>query len=221
MTILTQGRIAAAFVLSEAAGMRSRAAEFLGASQDIQPGQPLARVLNDAGVEVTVAAVAGNAGNGVLTPANPAYAKNAKHGKYLAVCIAAAANGGRFRVDDPGGREVGEVNVGAAFAKQVKFTIADGAVDFAVGDTFEITVDLDAGGETVVAWNPTANDGTEVAACLPLYREKTGVGERKAIATMARDAEIKAEVVAWPDGVTADQQEVALQQLAMNGLIAR
>lgn len=221
MTILTMGRVALAFVLSEAAGSRSREAEFLGASQTIQPGQPLARVLNDTGIQVTSAAVAGNTGNGVLTLANPAYSKAAKPGKYLVVCTAAAANGGRFRVDDLDGVQVGEVAVGVAFNKAVKFTIADGATDFVVGDAFEITVDLDAGGESVVAWDPTANDGTEIAACLPLYAGQTGVGERKAIATMARDAEIIAAELAWPAGVTAEHKETALQQLALHGLIAR
>ena len=221
MTILTAGRLAAAFVLSEAYGMRSRAAEFLAESQDIQPGQPLARVLNAAGVQVTAAAVAGNTGNGLLTLANPAYSRAAKPGVYKAICIAAAANGGRFRIDDPEGVEIGQVNVGVAFNKAVKFTIADGAADFVVGDSFEITVDLDAGGESVVAWDPTANDGTEVAACLPLYAEKTAAGERRAIATIARDAEIIAASIAWPAGVTAEQKETALQQMALHGLIAR
>lgn len=221
MTILQAGRVAAAFVLTEAFGMRSRQAEFLGADQDIQPGQPLARVLEASGVQVTSAAVAGNTGNGALTLANPAYSRAAKPGAYKAICIVAAANGGRFRIDDPEGVELGQVNVGAAFNKAVKFTIADGAADFAVGDSFEIVIDLDAGGETVVAWDPTANDGTEIAACLPLYPEKTGAGERKAIATMARDAEIITGNIAWPDGTTAEQKETALQQMALHGLISR
>lgn len=221
MTILTMGRVAAAFVLSEAAHMRSRAAEFLGAGQEIEPGQPLARVLASSGIEVTAAALAGNTGNGVLTLADPAYSKAARPGDYQVVCIVAAANGGRFRIDDPRGVEIGQVNVGAAFNKAVKFTIADGATDFVVGDTFRVTVDLDAGGEVVVAWDPTADDGTEVAACLPLYRYKTGEDERLAIATIARDAEILSGQIAWPDGATAEQKETALQQLALHGLIAR
>lgn len=221
MSILTMGRVAAAFVLSEAAGMRSRAAEFLGESQAIEPGQPLARVLADVGVEVTAAAVPGNTGNGALTLADPAYSRAARSGRYKAICIAAAANGGRFKVEDPNGVEIGQVNVGAAFNKAVKFTIADGATDFAVGDSFEILVDLDAGGEMVVAWDPTANDGTEVAACLPLYRETTGEGERKAIATFARDGEILKGQIAWPEGATDEQKETAIQQLALHGLIAR
>lgn len=221
MSVLNIGRAAAAFVLSEAVGMRSRAAEFLGASQDVKPGQPLARILATSGIQVTSAAVAGNTGDGVLTLANPAYSKAAKVGKYHIVCIAAAADGGRFRVDDPLGVETGEVVVGAAFNKAVKFTIADGAADFVVGDSFEITVDLDAGGEQVVAWDPTATDGTEVAACLPIYSGKTGVGETLPIATMARDAELLGKEIYWPAGATDEQKETALQQLALNGLIAR
>jgi len=221
MPILTMGRKAAGFILSEANGMRSRASEFLGASQDVKPGQPLARILAAAGIQVTSAAAAGNTGDGVLTLADPAYSKAAKAGPYNVVCIAAAANGGRFKIDDPDGVEVGQVNVGAAFNKAVKFTIADGAADFVVGDSFTITVDLDAGGEILVAWDPTAADGSEVADCLPIYAHKTGVGEVIPIATFARDGEIQSQEIFWPAGATAEQKETALQQLALHGLIAR
>lgn len=121
MPQLTMAAVAAAFVLSEANGNRSRAAEFLGANQDVTPGEILARMADD----------------------------------------------------------------------------------------------------TVVAWNPAGADGSEVAACLPLYAEKTGAGETKAIATIARDAEVKGDVLAWPAGVTAEQKAAAIGQLAIQGIIVR
>ncbi|KAF0145105.1 MAG: phage protein Gp19 [Nitrospirae bacterium] len=95
--------------------------------------------------KITLGAVsethAGNTGNGVLTPdaATPILA-NAQAGVYKAACIAAAVNGGTFRVSDPKGNVLGDVAVGVAFANQIKFVIADGAADFIVGDTFLITV---------------------------------------------------------------------------------
>lgn len=95
--------------------------------------------------KITLGAVsethAGNTGNGVLTPdaAMPLLA-NAQAGVYKAVCIAVAANLGTFRVSDPKGNVLGDVEVGATFANQIKFAIADGANDFIVGDTFLITV---------------------------------------------------------------------------------
>ncbi len=62
-------------------------------------------------------------------------------GVYKAMCIAAATNAGTFAVYDPGGVLLGTHTVaGAAFATQIKFAIADGDTDFAVGDTFTITV---------------------------------------------------------------------------------
>jgi hypothetical protein len=75
-------------------------------------------------------------GNGVLTRGTPAYGANHVAGVYTVRFVAAAANAGRFIVLDPQGDEVGEGNVGVAFAGPVNFTIADGATDFVVGDTF-------------------------------------------------------------------------------------
>lgn len=61
-------------------------------------------------------------------------------GNYVAVCTAAAVDGGTFRVHDPRGVAIGEVDVGVAFDDGVQFTISDGAADFVVGDRFNITV---------------------------------------------------------------------------------
>lgn len=95
--------------------------------------------------KITLGAVsethAGNTGNGVLTPdANTPLLANAQVGVYQAVCIAAAGNGGTFRVSDPKGNVLGDIAVGSTFANQIKFVIADGSTDFIVGDTFLITV---------------------------------------------------------------------------------
>lgn len=51
------------------------------------------------------------------------------------------SNKGTFSVTDPDGNTLGTYVAGAAaFATQVKFTIADGSTDFVVGDGFDITV---------------------------------------------------------------------------------
>jgi hypothetical protein len=64
----------------------------------------------------------------------------AKAGAYTITCITAASNSGTFRVEDPNGVVLGDVAVGATFADQIKFVIADGATDFIVGDKFTVTV---------------------------------------------------------------------------------
>ncbi|HEV7278393.1 MAG TPA: phage tail tube protein [Devosiaceae bacterium] len=92
------------------------------------------------GGSATVAADAGNTGNGVLTLADPAFAAGAAAGDYRVVCTAAAAGGGTFEVLDTDDEQIGTVDVGDAFDGPVKFTIADGAADFEVGDEFTITL---------------------------------------------------------------------------------
>lgn len=86
------------------------------------------------------AAGAGIVGNGVVTMGNPSTGAGARAGVYRATAIAAAANGGTFLVEDPDGNTVGVATVGTLFNGPVRFTIADGATDFAVGDFFNFTV---------------------------------------------------------------------------------
>ena len=88
----------------------------------------------------------GNTGNGVFTldPTTPILA-NAQVGAYNVRCITAAVNGGTFRVTDPQGNVLGDVAVGATFANQIKFSIADGSTDFVVGDFFTVTIAAGSG----------------------------------------------------------------------------
>jgi hypothetical protein len=80
-------------------------------------------------------------GNGALTlDATTPLLAGAKAGAYTITCITAASNSGTFRVEDPNGVVLGDVAVGATFADQIKFVIADGATDFIVGDKFTVTV---------------------------------------------------------------------------------
>lgn len=110
-----------------------------------------------AGVGVLEAASAakagGNTGNGTLTldAVTPVLA-GAKEGVYTVRLTAAAANGGTWTVEDPDGNVIGEVNVGQTFSDDVKFTTADGGVDFIVGDGFDITVSAQEGRGRFVGW---------------------------------------------------------------------
>ncbi len=223
MTILNIGRMAAAFVLSEAEHMRSRDNGVLAASQTIVPGQVLGRIASGtAGISVTAAPVAGNTGDGVLTLASPAFASTVKEGKYRLVCITAVANAGKFRVEDREGVEIGTCNVGSAFIKQVKFSIADGATDFVVGDAFEIIVALtEATEEQYKAFDPTATDGSENPYCIALYGTTTGAGVTQSISFISRDAEILTSELVFLPGITADQTTLALSALKRRGMIPR
>lgn len=103
-------------------------------------------------------------GNGTLTmdAATPVLT-GAKNGTYVVTCITAALNGGTFRVEDPDGYVLGDVDVGATFADDIKFVIADGSTDFTVGAKFTIAVTTGAGrialdgtnGNAKVVWETT------------------------------------------------------------------
>jgi hypothetical protein len=72
------------------------------------------------------------------------------------------ANGGVFSVVDPDGVALANATVGAAYnGAHIKFTIADGATDFVVGDGFNVTVAITAAvaeANPVVAEIPTILD---------------------------------------------------------------
>ncbi|HEX3809601.1 MAG TPA: head decoration protein [Rhizomicrobium sp.] len=114
-----------------------------------------------AGAATSAAKSGGNTGTGTCTvDGTTPVLGNAQEGIYQARCITAATNSGTFRVTDPKGDHVGDVVVGTAFTDQIKFVIADGGTDFAVGDGFDITVSLSAGKFKKAA--KTATDGSQV-----------------------------------------------------------
>jgi hypothetical protein len=91
-------------------------------------------------------AAAGNTGNGALAGVAIAAAGVPKVGIYRVVCVEAAANSGRFVVEDPDGVIIGQyVVAAAAFNNGIAFTIADGAADFLAGDSFLITIAAGSG----------------------------------------------------------------------------
>lgn len=93
----------------------------------------------------------GNTGNGtcVVDAVAPLQA-GAQLGVYQARVTAAGANTATFRVTDPKGNVLGDATfngAGASFTwtNQIKFAITDGAVDFIVGDGFDLTVAAGSG----------------------------------------------------------------------------
>lgn len=219
MTTLTEGRRPGEAILSEANRSRSRANAVVAESQTILPNALLARVAVAAGVQVAQAF--SGTGNGVLTFASPAVNSRVKDGAYKVTCVTAAVNGGVFRVEDPDGKSLGNATVGAAFNKEIKFTIADGATDFVVGDEFTLTVSADAEDYQHVAYDPDGTDGSETPVAYSIYAVKTGVGETAKTAVIDREAELNGNCIAWPDGITAAQKADAIQALDSIGIRVR
>lgn len=118
------------------------------------------------------AAVAGNTGNGAMGAITATAHKALKVGIYRVRITKAAANAGDFAVIDPQGDVVGTGTVAVAYSQAgLAFTLADGATDFVVGDSFTIAVSGTTKYKLVEA---TATDGTEVASAV-LIADSTGV----------------------------------------------
>lgn len=129
---------------AELANVVSRTVE---SAAGIAFGQPAFRGSGDHGVilgatfAATGAATAGadNTGNGTMGAIT--VTAGAKAGVYTLEITGAASNAGAFRVTDPDGVFVNDGDVAAAFSSGgLAFTLADGATDFVVGDTFAIAV---------------------------------------------------------------------------------
>jgi len=90
--------------------------------------------------KTTVAVGGSNTGDGTFTLATPAVGAAVLDGDYTVECILAASNEGTFLVTGPNGGSLGLAKVGVAYdSDHIKFTIADGAADFVVGDVFTVT----------------------------------------------------------------------------------
>jgi hypothetical protein len=161
-----------------------------------------------------------NTGHGVLTmdPTTPLLA-GVLPGVYTATCTAAAVGGGTFTVTDPKGNVFGTVAVGATFATQIKFVIADGAPDFIVGDLFSIEVGP-ISPAIVVPLNLGASDGTQNAAGILLFTTDATAGAVKTT-MIAREAVLSSYGLTWPAGITQAQQDAAVAQLGAKGIQVR
>lgn len=213
MEVLEPGH-AGAFILTEANGKRSRA------NVTVQTGQVLVAgsVLGATAVGAAVAAAdAGNVGNGAMGAVT--VGDGAIPGAYRLIIIAEATNAGAFTVENPEGVTVGEGNVAAAFeGGGIAFTLADGATDFAVGDSFTITVAEGSG--TVREFDPDSAVGAGVAMGVLIYDADATDGPVD-VAAIVRDAEVNVNELVFNDTLTEDEIAEAISQLAARGIFAR
>jgi hypothetical protein len=204
---------AAGFIISEANGTRSRANIVLASGENRGAGTVLGALVT-AGT-ATGAAKAGNVGNDTIGTIS--VGGGAKEGDYTITIIEPATNLGVFEVQDPEGNVVGRGNVGTAFAGDVNFTITDGATDAASGDQFIVTVSQLTRKYKILA--PAATDGTQRAAGILLADTDATSADKVAVAVV-RAAEVNANELVWPGGITAAQKDIALAQLRAAGVLA-
>ena len=208
---LQMGRRVGAFLMSEANNFRSRGTgTVVGA---VKSGTILGLIVT---AGATAAAVGGNVGNGVLTlDATDPVLSGAKAGVYKVVITDVIANGGNFEVIDPEGKSLGSGRVGTLFSNKLKFTLADGATDFARGDNFTITVV-----EGVKQYKPvdlTATDGSEIAVAILLLDTEATTNA----ALIKRSAEVTADDLIYPTGATTAQKTAINAALEKVGIIVR
>jgi len=224
MVTLTETLHPGAFIISESNGpYYTREAVTIAASQTILPGTVLARNAVAANTTVSAAADASNtAGSGAITmdPTTPVL-DGAQDGRYRAVCVEPASNAGTFAVFDPQGVQIGSVAVGATFANQIKFVIAD-AADFVVGDAFSINVGIEQDDYEYSALDLTKTGDFAKAAGVAVYGAVTGAGETAKIAAIVRGpCEVRGADLTWPAGITAVQKAEAVRQLEALGIVCR
>lgn len=171
-------------------------------SQTITKGTALGLILAAVG---TPAAGGGNTGDGTITGYALAAGGPAIVGNYSLVCVAAAVNGGTFELYDPNGKIVGTVEVGTAFTGGgLTFTVADGATDFVVGDTF--TLPVAAGSGQAKALDANAVDGSEKLDSIASEDVTTEAAET-AVTTSYAEGQFNAGEITIANGDVDDYRE--------------
>lgn len=177
--------------------------------------------------KITVAGAAsaakagGNTGDGALTlDVTTPVLKDAKPGVYAVRLVGVVANGGLFSVTDPDGVVIGTYTVGGPdFAKHVKFAIADGAADFAVGDGFDITVA--AGSGKLAYYSPVAVNGCAMPYGILLDARDASAADAAGV-VVTGEAEIVALNLTWGAAVDdATKKAAGLALLEKLGFQAR
>lgn len=212
MATKNEGVRNADFILTEANLYRSREVVKVNTPQNLLAGTILGNLLG-AGVAT---AVGTPTGNGVITVG--AVGADAQPGVYTLVNVTAAANGGTFNLIAPDGTLVRTVGVGggAAANDHVTVTIADGATDFAAGDTYTITV---AAGD-VEALDLAEDDGAQIPYGI-LYGSVDATDADAQGVALVRDCEVHGELLQWPSGTTAAQKLSIASRLEQRGIIVR
>lgn len=140
---------------------------------------PVGTVLGKYFVATSVTATAGtNTGNGAIGTVTST--GKATRGTYIVRIETAMANSGIFSVINPSGAMIATGVVGTAFSNQIAFTLADGATDFVVGDSWTVEVVGDYKYKQVEA---TATDGTAVACAIYISANDGSFGTSTIAAT--------------------------------------
>ncbi len=211
MSTLIESPHAGGFLCYELPGLMSRIQATLNSGQNLKAGAVLGRIL------AAAATVAGsNIGNGTVTVGNAG--SSAVPGTYKLVCVATAANAGTFNFYAPDGTLIRQITVGGGATASDHFviTIVDGAIDFALGDSFSFAV---TEGDFEVL-NPAGTNGTQIAQAI-LFDAVDASSADTACAVINKTAVVNAGEIAWPNGISSPNKATAIAQLNARGIVLR
>lgn len=221
MTILTEDLARTGhYIVSEAHGYRAREEVTIANGAGVlKPGTVLGKVVTVADITASASASSANAANtGTIAMDGTTPLTNAaRAGRYKGIAVDAT----HVRWEDPAGKEIGVSTHGTAFAKGgIKFTITAGGSANSANDEFYVDVVIEPGDVTYKDFDPTATDGSQVA-CAILYEgcDATDASVRRTIT--ARDSEVVAAKLIWPEGIAAAAKTNAIAALAALGIIGR
>lgn len=218
MTTKTESTHAGEFLVAELPNNLSRRSGVLNSGQNCVAGTVLGRLLT-----LGAATFVGTVGTrGTVTVAATVGPK-AQIGTYKLVCVGAASNAGTFQLRAPDGSQVPfdtasviTVAGGAFTSDHLGITIADGATDFSVGDTYTIAV---SGGDySILA--PAGTDGTQIAAGI-LFAGVDASSADTACVVVEKTAAAVSGSITWPGGITDAQKSAATAQLEARGIVLR
>lgn len=215
MTTLTEQRHAGEFIVSEAADEHCREVITVLSGETLVAGEVLGKVTKAAATATADPANTGNGTMGAIT-----VGAGSKVGVYKLTFVDPGSDAGAFMVEDPDGINIGQGDAGTEFdAGGLTFTLADGATDFAAGDQFSITVA--AGSGKYVAYDQDGTNGSETAAGVLFDAVDASSDDAAGVALVRGPCQVNAGEITWPSGITTDEKNAAIAQLATLGILVR
>lgn len=177
-------------------------------------------------LSVTASAVTGT-GNGTVSAATVVEGQAVPlTGAYVLTVVTAAANGGTWKLVDPNGALITDglvmtVGAGAATvfeAGGLRFTITDGATDFAAGDTATLTVAADG---KLVPFAPGGAGGEQTPCAVLTYDvTKSGAGDER-IRALVHGVVNKNRLIIDADGDGSNVNAAVCDALRARGITPR
>lgn len=195
----------------------------LAAAQTLAEGTILGR--REDALSVVASAVTGG-GNGTVGTASVVEGLSVPLvGVHTLTCIAAVANGGRWKLTDPNGALVADdlemnssAGVGSVFeVGGLQFTITDGATDFSVGATATLTVSADG---KLVPFNPSGAGGAQRPLAVLTYSVGRSSPGDVAIRAMISGKVNRNRLIIDADGSGLNITNAILDQLRRAGIVA-